>query len=174
MKILSFLHLLPAFFAFPSALPAADAIRVEVSVADAPVALRVDAGQVLVLPDLEYALVIDTRCESGSAPSSLSIGVADIRHQLQLDSADDSGRFSTTLTVPARQLAPVATTGYCVAGDPDSHSAVLIPDAFTAQLSLSCRSDVASSMHYLSQPLSLRLVCTLPVEDQDSSPDSAR
>ena len=174
MKIRSFLYLLPAFLAFPTALLAGDAIRVEVSVADAAVTPRADAGRALMLPDLEYAIEIEARCDSGGTPSSLSIGVADTRHQLQLDATDNPARVSRTFVVPASQLAPVAITGYCVAEEPASHDTVLIPEVFTAQLSLSCRSDVSSSMHYLSQPLSVRVVCASPAEDHDSSSDSAR
>ncbi len=174
MKIRSFLYLLAAFLAFPSALLAGDAIRVEVSVADAAVTPRADAKQALMLPDLEYSLQVEASCASGSVPSSLSIGVADTRYQFQIDAAGNPTRFSTTFAVPSPQLAPVAKTGYCIADDPASHGTVLVREVFTAQLSLSCRSDGSSSMHYLSQPLSVRLVCAAPTENQDSSPDSAR
>ena len=174
MKIRLFGYMLSAVIALPATLPAAEPIRASLSVADAEVTTRVGDKQVLVPTDLEYAIEIATSCEPGSVPASLSIGVADTRHHLSLTDSFDSGRVSTTFVVPGQQLAPIVTSGYCVADHPGSQGIVIIEAAFTAQISLACRSDVASTMHYLSQPLSVRLVCRSDDESQDASSDSAR
>lgn len=173
MKMRSIRYMTLVFVALPPVLQASDAIRVEVSIADAVVAPRTDEAQALVPTDLEYMIEIEAKCEADNTPWSLSIGVADMRHHFPLSDTNDASRFGATFVVPSRQLAPVATTGYCIADDPDSHTTMLIEEAFTAQLSLSCRSESSHSMHYVSQPLSVRLVCELPDENQEPSPEAA-
>ena len=174
MKMRFFRYVLLAIIVFPPVLSASELILARVSVAEARVTPQVEDKQVLVPTDLEYAIEIETRCESDSVPLSLSIGVADVRHYFHLADSANPRYLNTTFLVPGQQLAPLVTTGYCVAENPDSHDTLLVESAFSAQISLTCGRDVARSVHYLSQPLSVRLLCIAPAEGQESSADSAR
>jgi len=174
MKMGFFRYALPALVALPATILAGNEIVAEVSVADAEVRPQASDKQVLVPADLEYAIELETNCEPGSEPASLSLGVADTRHRFDLTDFAASGRVSSTFVVPGEQLAPVVTKGYCIADNPASQTAILLPAVFTAQISLVCSSGNSDSVHYLSQPLAVRLLCVSADKDQEASSDTAR
>lgn len=174
MKMRFFRYTLLALVALPATLWADNAIVAEVSVADAEFMPQASDRQVLVPPDLEYAIELDTNCGPGSEPASLSLGVADTRHRFSLADSAASGLVSSTFVVPGEQLAPVVKTGFCIADNSASQTTILLPAVFTAQISLVCRSGNSDAVHYLSQPLAVRLVCVSADKDQEASSDPAR
>ena len=174
MNMRPFLYMSLVYVALSPTPCSGEALRAEVSVAETEVTPQVEDKRVLVPADLEYAIEIEARCSQDSVPASLSIGVADTRHHFPLADSADTARFSTTFVVPGRQVAPLVTTGYCVLEQPDSQTTMLVPAALTAQISLACSSGVSSSMHYLSKPLAIRLICVSPDADQDVPSDSTR
>ena len=174
MKMRFFRYTLPALVALPATILAGNAIVAEVSVANAEFWPQASDRQVLEPPDLEYAIELETNCEPGSEPASLSLGVADTRHRFSLTDFAATGIVSSTFVVPGEQLAPVVTKGYCIADNSASQTTILLRAAFTAQISLVCRSGNSDSVHFLSQPLAVRLVCVSADKDQEASSDPAR
>src|SRR5690606_2956911 len=81
------------------------------------------------------------------------------------------------LTVPARQLAPIAVDDFCVAGhdDPaangpaglppageDPRQRLTVPAVVSAQASLVCGGESGTDISYVTQPLAVTLACTAP------------
>jgi hypothetical protein len=172
MKSSTFCYTCIVALAAPVIVLANDEIKVRVSVATAEVAPNIESKQMLVPSDLEYSIEVDMRCEDPGLPRSLSLGVADTRHNFNI--AEHAEHLAATFKVPSQQLAPLVTQGYCVADDPDSQTTITIEGAFTAQISLRCESDDWSSVVYLSQPLSVRLFCTQPDSEPLSSSETDR
>lgn len=172
MKCRTFYCTCVVALAAPVTVLANDEIKVRVSVAVTEVAPHIDSKQMLIPSDLEYAIEVEMRCEDPGLPRSLSLGVADTRHNFNI--AEHAEHLAATFEIPGKQLAPLVTQGYCVADDPDSQTTMTIEGAFTAQISLRCESDDSNSVVYLSQPLSVRLLCTQPDSEPLSSSDTDR
>jgi hypothetical protein len=117
------------------------------------------------LPSLEYDFELDLQCEKPALPERVSISVADTRRQFELANAEDRGELTASFEVPAEQIAPLATEGFCVAGSQLAQSELMIRDVLTTQISLRCGGSVPAT-HYVSLPLSVRLTCAA-AEDQE-------
>lgn len=154
-------------------------LRTETPVVDVPAH---SAGrQFLDLPALEYTFDVEAHCAEDWVPESLSLNVADSRVVLGADQLSGAGPPKVVLTVPARQLAPVAVHGFCLrqddrkddrehdpergadeAGPAATASPLTIRAVFSAQASLLCRNDAQRRITYVSQPLDVRLACERP------------
>ena len=133
----------------------AQAARVEIDVAPAE-------RQLVRLPALEFAVVIDAACDSGE-PRSLSLSVADSRWTWNAASLADDQRIETTLEVPRKQIAPVALESVC--SDGVTTEPMLVRGALLAHLSLRCEQEDTSRIHYEVAPLDIELVCAEPAAD---------
>lgn len=153
--------------------PAADSARLEAR-ADAvsvPVTRRAGDTRHIALPALEFNLTIDAACPAGARPQSLSVSVADTRRTLAAEQI--ASRVETTLSLPRRQSALVRIGDFCRRGEPPGAAeSLLLPDVFTARLSLRCSANERQSIVYASLPLDIKLECaaeTSPDDDQDVS-----
>lgn len=123
------------------------------------------------LPALEFALRAAIRCKGD--PVSLTLSIADTFTTLDAESLGDGRAAETTLTVPARQLALVASSRFCLADDDESTSELLVPGMATAHASLTCHVDGRQTVHFASAPLQLRLSCErAPEDDQEAALES--
>ncbi len=120
------------------------------------------------LPALEFALRAAIRCKGEKV--SLTLSVADTFKTLGADELADKRAAEATLTVPAGQLALAASSQFCISGDEDSSDELLVPGLATAHASLQCARDGATSVHYASAPLQVRLNCVRPPDDAQLSP----
>ena len=125
------------------------------------------------LPSIEFALRAAIRC-SGT-PTSLTLSITDTFESRDAAELDRQRAIETTLTVPPRQLTLAASRQFCIEDDDNSANELLVPGFVTAHASLRCEKNGASTMHYASAPLQLRLTCDRPQanDDQESSEDSA-
>ncbi len=125
------------------------------------------------LPTIEFGLRAAIRC-SGTA-ASLTLSISDTFRTFDAEQLDGQRAVETTLKVPPRQLALAASRQFCISDDDNSVNELLVPGFVTAQASLRCEKDGASTMHFASAPLQLRLACERPPADnsQDSSVDSS-
>lgn len=120
------------------------------------------------LPALEFALRAAIRCKGD--PVSLTFSIADTFTTLDAESLADRRAAETTLTVPARQLALVASSRFCLTDDDESTSELLVPGMATAHASLTCRDDDRHTVHFASAPLQVRLSCErAPNGDQEAA-----
>lgn len=120
------------------------------------------------LPALEFALRAAIRCKGDMV--SLTLSVADTFKTLGADDLAGKRAAEATLTVPARQLALAASSQFCISGDEPSSDELLVPGLATAHASLHCARDGATSVHYASAPLQVRLICVRPPDDPQVSP----
>ena len=116
------------------------------------------------LPSLEFPLRIEPRCAPDAHIRWLSISVADTRYNYDASDFDEQPVLDTTLSVPGRQIGPIAIEPFCPYDDPKSDSGVRIPDAITANVSLLCATDAKESMIYESIALEVSLRCK-PADD---------
>ena len=117
------------------------------------------------LPALEFRLQADYDCAELGDAASISFSIADA-HQRHVPKPDQSS-VAAVITVPASQIAPVATGDFC--GVEAEGGELLLNDVTTAHVALFCRADDRTSVRYASLGLPLRLTC-----DQEPLPDSAR
>ena len=154
--------------------PAQDlTLRAETPVVE--VSPRQTGRQFLDLPALEFAFDIQARCDETWTPESLSLNVADSRVTFDSAALSRNALGKITLSVPSRQLAPVAVHDFCLqqagrvatepgtAAPPTPESALLtIRAVLSAQASLLCASPEERRITYVSQPLDVVLSCGTP------------
>ena len=117
------------------------------------------------LPNLEFTVRADYDCADEGNAASVSFSVADA-HQ-RLVPQPDQRSVAAVITVPANQIAPIATGDFCNGSGEGGE--LLLNGVATAQVALFCRDENRSSVRYASLGLPLRLVC-----DQEPPSDSAR
>lgn len=125
------------------------------------------ARNYLRLPALEYSFQFTARCAGNFSPQSMSLSIADSRKSLSGEQlANMTAETALTMTVPAKQLAPLAIENFCIlpANDtdamiPPSSETIIIPAAFSAQASLLCVSGNQQEMIYASNSLGITLIC---------------
>jgi hypothetical protein len=139
-----------------------------------------DDRRLISLPALEFALTIEPQCATDMQAESISISIADTQKTYGAVAIDGRSIVEISLTIPRRQIGPLAAEAFCRAGKSDDivTRTLLVQDAFTAQLSLRCISEEKRSIIYVSQPLDVKLHCqnadddSNPPTDQESSPTS--
>ena len=124
------------------------------------------------LPVLEFALRAAIRCKG--EPVSVTLSVADTFRTLTGTDLANERAAETILKVPARQLALASSSRFCIADDPESTDELLVHGFATAHASLHCKEDDATSAHFASAPLQVRLTCArAPEESPQEGPESA-
>jgi hypothetical protein len=121
------------------------------------------------LPELEYTFRIDAVCRGNLAPASLSLAVADTRLILDSKQIESGNLQAIRLRIPAKQIAPVVVTDFCVVdqtvAEPAApiafQSPLVIRAALSAQVSMLCPEEAgqSQSMKYASALLDVTLVC---------------
>ncbi len=153
----------------PTVAPAEPGILlVEFSTAIVPVAPETLDKRRIMLPSLDYAFAIRANCPEPGRASSVSISIADTRQRFDLQESD-SGLLDADFSIPAEQLAPLVTDGFCVAGDAASEAPLVVRGALTSQASVLCTSGDEQSLYFASEPLAVKLICEPPNPDQDDS-----
>ena len=119
------------------------------------------------LPSLEYVFQFTARCTGSFSPRSMSLSIADSRKSLsgeQLESMTANAEL--TMTVPAKQLAPLAIENFCIVSVNDvdamtipASETITVPAAFSAQASLLCIDEDRQEMVYASNSLGITLIC---------------
>lgn len=123
------------------------------------------------LPPLEFGLRAAFRCKG--EPVSLTLSIADTYTTLRGEALADERAVELELTVPADQLALAASSGFCVADDPETTDELLVTGFATANASLRCAGDPGHSVHFASAPLQVRLVCTRSPADVQEPPEAS-
>ncbi len=126
------------------------------------------------LDTLDIPIRVEAECEPGTNAASISISVADTREAHRFSESSGPMLIDTTLQLPDRQIAPIVIEGFCTPDD-GAHAVpqLLVPDAFTAQVSLHCAGESHQSMHYAVAPIDLRLSCDGDTESM-SGPDKTK
>lgn len=126
------------------------------------VRLRSSDRSLIRLPKLNYAFHVDARCPTGLLPQSMFISIADTRKRLsgtELLAIADTG---VTISIPARQIAPLTVESFCVrddAVDRQQHEPITVLGALSAQAALLCSDDSDEKMIYASRSLDITLNC---------------
>ena len=160
-----------------------------------PVTATAPGRRFIELPTLEYRFGVQTACGGERIPRSLMINVADSRLALSGAALESDATGELLLSVPARQLAPIAVDDFCVAGpaaanggtaarpavdepgglppaapDPAPHRLLTVPAVVSAQASLVCGDENGSHISYVTQPLAVTLACTAPATAVEPAP----
>lgn len=160
-----------AVIVLPGITPYADematAISAEASTPRVAISPRPDGRRPFELPSLSYEFALDASCAGGVA-QSVMLSVADSRRHLDQASLQQGSEVS--MSVPARQIAPLQIETFCTAetvtAESETESAQLlrIEDVLSVQLSLVCAHDdgetVAETISYASLGLDVELACT--------------
>ena len=124
------------------------------------------------LPALEFALRAAIKCKG--KPVSVTLSVADTFRTLTDADLANERAAETILKVPAQQLTLASSSRFCIADDPESADELLVHGFATAHASLQCQRDDATSAHFASAPLQVRLTCArAPEESPQEVPESA-
>jgi hypothetical protein len=150
-------------------------LRVEAGTPEVSVKPQAPGRRSLSLPSLDYVFSIEAQCPDEWTPASLSLNIADSRIAKTGEDLEDQANQQLDITVPARQLAPLALRDFCVIDAADEGSATatemaafpgqatvsdrLEINAALAHASLRCTRDDEQRIVYVSQPLDVALIC---------------
>lgn len=166
-----FFFLIPVVVLAEDALSEASDLLAEATPATIELDPLPDNLRYLRLPDLEFDLRIEPRCDPEASVRSVLISVADTRLQLDGDDFDDSAVLQPTLILPRVQAGILRVDGFCRESDSVLESRLRIDAVFTARLSLRCTSESRESVAYANVPLDIVLQCRpgpTPLPDQVS------
>ena len=126
------------------------------------------------LDTLDIPIRVEAECEPGTNAASISISIADTREAHRFSESSGPVYIDTTLQLPDRQIAPIVIEEFCTSDEgANGVPQLLVPDAFTAQVSLHCAGESHQSMHYAVAPIDLRLNCDGDTEPRPG-PDKSR
>lgn len=111
------------------------------------------------LPSLQLALTAAFDCPADTVADALTFSVADTHQRFDRAAIADATTLETVLSVPGGQLAPVTIAGFCSNENAADAPVLLLPGVASAQVSLRCQSETATSVYFASRPLALRLTC---------------
>lgn len=160
MRMTVFSLLLAA--AWPAAVSLADdPIRLEIAAEPAVVTITPLAGgrRLIRLPALEFRLDITARCPADRVAKSVSISVADTSKTLGREAFDGDSFVRAEISIPPKQVAPLAVDGFCPLEGESQHDSLLIRDAVTAHLSLRCTGPHGDEIGYATHGLDVTLRC---------------
>lgn len=137
--------------------------------ASAQISPRVPGAAQTRLPSLEFSIFANINCAAGAKALSVTVSAIDTHQRIDLAETPNAESVEASLHLPANQLAPVSFVEFCVVGTPPDEEGLLVPGIATAQVSLRCRSEARTSVHFASVSLPLRLLC----RSDDNHPPSA-
>lgn len=120
-------------------------------------------SRTIVPRELAFTLTVESECAPDTNPGSLSMSIADTR--VSLVAAQIAAVTVTDLVLPAAQAGPLHVGDFCRVGDAETTGPLLVKDAYTARLSLTCVHGDEASVVYLTLPLSVLLICSTPDVD---------
>jgi len=174
---LKLFYLLPATVLFSQFAWAENTASLGVDADPAVVAIKpLTEGRKLIRPPaLEFLLRIDAECDVDAEITSISISIADTRKALTSTDLSEAIPIATRITIPARQVSPIAVEDFCPMGSPAAGDELVVRDALTAHVSLRCTSEAGESIIYASRALDVMLQCDAEVNVQgETSPLIAR
>ena len=117
-------------------------------------------------PALEFLLRIDAECVAEADIASISISIADTQNALTSTDLNDTAPIATRITIPARQVSPIAVQDFCPIEAPTAGDELVVRDALTAHVSLRCSSEAGESITYASRALDVTLHCNATADTQ--------
>jgi len=129
---------------------------------DIDVSLRSSDRSLIRLPRLNYEFYVDAMCPGELSPQSMFISIADTRKRLSRAEIVASADTGVTVSVPAKQIAPLTVEAFCVRDDMvgrQQHKPVTVRGALSAQAALLCSGDGDEKMIYTSRVLDITLNC---------------
>lgn len=174
MIMLLRLSCLLAAMLYPMAILSADDGVLTVQVKESTANLQPgDAKQREVrLPALDVILTASLVCPARAKAAALTVSVSDTHHYYGPELLADAVSLEAAFSVPARQLAPVIISDFCVTGGPMDDQGLRLHGVATAQISMRCRDENdATSLHFTSIPLPVRLYCRPDAAPEASSTD---
>ncbi|MBT8098681.1 MAG: hypothetical protein KJO82_02970 [Gammaproteobacteria bacterium] len=113
------------------------------------------------VPETEFELAINARCDKDMQVDAVSVSIADTHQRVTTEPAGSDARIETRLLVKASQIAPIAVDGFCDSGEQRNRQLdrELINNVLRAQISVRCKSEQAVRMRYSSVALNIELQC---------------
>jgi len=121
-------------------------------------------------PALEFLLRIDAKCDANAEIASISISIADTQKALTTADLGEAEPIATRISIPARQVSPIAVENFCSLESPAAGDKLMLRDALTAHVSLRCTSEAAESITYASRALDVMLHCDAAADIQGEPP----
>ena len=158
---LKLFYLFPVAVLFAPFALAENSASLDVDADPAVVAIKpLAVGRKLIRPPaLEFLLRIDAECDAEAEIASISISIADTQKALTTTDLDDTTPIATRISIPARQVPPIAVEDFCPMEAPDASDELVVRDALTAHVSLRCTSEAGESITYASRALDVTLHC---------------
>lgn len=171
MKRLTLLNLLAAYLCIATTIAMADdVLTVHATEASTQISPRNPGQRLTTLPSLDIGVIADVNCAVGARAESITVSVADTSIRFGAAEIAEADTINASLRLPANQIAPISAAGFCIQGASSENTELFLPGVASAQVSLLCRSESTSSIHFASVALPLRLHCDIDAH-QGSSPD---
>ncbi len=155
---------------------AAERLGVDVASASMLIAPGVAERRAVRLPGLDLDVLLDVSCRSGWLPDTVTLSSADTRRELSGDALAVATTEGTRFTIPARQMPPLSSRGFCVADEGlDQPLSLIKPGFVSLYATLRCRSEgddeMAMSLTTKTTVIDVRIDCKFELleADQDSS-----
>lgn len=124
------------------------------------------------LPALDVAITASFECPASAKVTSLTVSVSDTHQYFGPEVLADAISLEAAFSIPARQLAPVVISNFCVTGGRADAQGLRLHGVATAQVSMRCRDENDSaSLHVTSLPIPVRLYCRPDAAPEASSTD---
>lgn len=159
---------------YPMAALTADGDALTVQVEESAVNLEPDDAmqREVRLPALDVAITASLECPASARVASLTVSVSDTHQYFGPEVLADAVSLEAAFSVPARQLAPVVISNFCVTGGTIDEQGLRLHGVATAQISMRCRDENDSaSLHVASIPIPVRLYCRPDAASDASSTD---
>lgn len=167
---------------FPVLLAACLCVTTQISRADSLLTLQANEAIVQVEPrspdekrvnppSLELSVVASFNCPADAEPESVTFSVADTYKRYGPEEVATTPTLEALVAVPGSQLSPIASADFCIDGESTDEQGLLVPGVATAHVSLRCRGESSSSVHFSSVALPIRLLC---VFDEPQEPSATR
>lgn len=143
-----------------SASGADNALSLQAKASPAELAPRDEQQHQVRLPALDATVIATVLCAADARPVSLTVSISDSYRHFGPELLADSKTVEALFNLPAGQLAPVSVAEFCIKGVTADGQVLELPGVATAQVSLRCQSeDASTSMHFASLPIPVSLYC---------------
>ena len=171
MKALNSFLILSACFSAGTA--AADRLSLDVASASVRIAPGISERRAVRLPGLELDVEVDAVCTGNASPESITLTSADTRLRLAGDALAAAEAQGARFAIPARQLPPLSSRGFCVTELGPEQPLTLMKTGFVSiYATLSCRTADAVTMTTTSAGIDVLIECDRELLDAAQEPST--
>ena len=152
---------------------AADQLSLDVASASVRIAPGISERRAVRLPGLELDVEVNAACTGDARPEAITLSSADTRLRLAGNTLAAAEAEGTRFAIPARQLPPLSSRGFCVTDLGADQPLTLMKTGFVSiYATLSCRTADAVTMTTTSAGIDVLIECDRELLDAAQEPST--